>query len=145
MFSNGLVKLFSCLLFWLFLRVIIVVKNKGQSLGRWTLNLKVIDTQFQKTPDIIGLLKREGLLGIAVIFPMIAMTHLWSGNAGILFWTVPLVIDSGVTLFDTNRSSQTIHDRLSRTVVVGCNRGYSLQLKLQKLIHKIDKINSYVQ
>ena len=40
---------------------------------------------------------------------------------------------------------QTIHDRVIQTMIVGCRRGYSLLLKWQKLIQKIDKIKKDVQ
>jgi uncharacterized RDD family membrane protein YckC len=138
--SNDLAKLLLFLLFWLCLRIVFVVKNQGQSLGRWLLNIRVIDTRFNKTPGILELSKREGLLGIIVVLTLIGIRHLWSGNAGILLWTVPFVLDSGITLFDTKRHPQTIHDRVSHTIVIGCNRGYSLDVKLQKWMKQIDKL-----
>jgi uncharacterized RDD family membrane protein YckC len=138
--SNGLARLFLFIFFWLFLRIIVVAKNQGQSLGRWLLNTTVIDTRLRRTPGILELSQREGLLGIIVVLTLIGISHLWSGNAGILLWTVPLVLDSGVTLFDTNQHPQTIHDRVSQTIVVGCNRGYSLDFKFQQWVKKIDKL-----
>lgn len=138
--SNGLARLLLFILFWLFLRIIVVVKNQGQSLGRWLLNTTVLDIRLHRTPGMLELSKREGLLGIIIVLTLTGISHLWSGNAGVLLWIVPLILDSGVILFDTNRYPQTIHDRLSHTIVVGCNRGYSLDLKLQKWMKKIDKL-----
>ncbi len=143
--SNGIVRLLLFILLWLLLRIILVTKNKGQSLGRWALNIKVIDTRLNRTPGILELSKREGLLGLAVFLTLVGISQLGYGNAGILLLILPLLIDAGVTLFDTNPDPQTIHDRVSHTKMVSSARGYSLDLKFKNLIKKIDKLRKDVR
>ena len=50
---------------WLIMRVVIVEKNQGQSLGRWAFDIKVIDPRFNRLPDLLALAKRELILGSA--------------------------------------------------------------------------------
>ncbi len=49
---TGLLQILGFMLIWLLLRVILVFKNRGQSLGRWSLDLKLVDPRFGKTPEI---------------------------------------------------------------------------------------------
>ena len=37
-------------LLWAILRMVVVAKNQGQSLGRWALDMRVIDGEFGRTP-----------------------------------------------------------------------------------------------
>ena len=143
--SNGLARFVVFILLWLFLRIVLVAKNQGQSLGRWALNTKVVDTRSNQTPGILELSKREGILGVTVFLTLVGISHLWSGNAGILLFIVPLVVDGGAILFDTNRYPRTVHDRVSQTIVVGSRRGYSLDLKVRKWINQIDKLKKDVR
>ena len=127
------------LLFWLVLRVFLVAKNKGQSLGRWAFNLRVIDARYQRTPGIIELFKREGMLALAAALAVRGVTGLTSGNAAVLLLFLPLFLDWVVALVDTDRYQQAFHDQVSKTLVIGAMRGYSLDLKVRRLIDKIRK------
>ena len=62
--TNAIAQTIFFVLLWLILRVAIVRKNQGQSLGRWALDMKIADTRFQRTPGVQELCKREALLGI---------------------------------------------------------------------------------
>ena len=61
---NPIVQTIFFFLLWMILRVPIVRKNHGQSLGRWALDMKIIDVRLERIPGVQKLCKREGLLGI---------------------------------------------------------------------------------
>lgn len=124
------------LVFWLTMRVLLVAKNKGQSLGRWALNMKVIDPRYQRTPGILELSKREGMLVVAAVLAIQGIKGLTSGNAAVLLLFLPLFLDWVVALVDTERYQQAFHDQVSKTLVIGAIRGYSLDLKVGWLIDK---------
>ncbi|MDY6803323.1 MAG: RDD family protein [Cyanobacteriota bacterium] len=128
--------------FWLAIRVLLVAKNQGQSLGRWALNLKVWDPRYQRTPGIVELSKREGLLAVAAVLAVRGISGLTSGNAAVLLLFLPLFLDWVVALVDTERYQQAFHDQVSKTLVIGAMRGYSLDLKVRWLI---DKARSYMR
>ncbi|MEL7039691.1 MAG: RDD family protein [Cyanobacteria bacterium J06592_8] len=137
--SNAIIRFFSFILFWLALRVVLVTKNQGQSLGRWAFDQKVIDPRFNKLPGILELSKRELMVGMCCYLATLGFDGLVSGNAGVLLYWVPITIDSGRILFDTTRNPQTFHDRLSQTLVIGSRRGYSLNVKILKWVDKLNK------
>lgn len=121
------------------MRVFLAVRNQGQSLGRWALDMKVIDTRLFRTPTIQELVKREGLLGIGAALAAIALTGLTSRNAAVLLLILPLVLDCSVAFGDTERYQQAFHDRFAQTIIVGTRRGYSLDIKLKKLLDKVQR------
>ncbi|MDJ0556550.1 MAG: RDD family protein [Microcoleaceae cyanobacterium MO_207.B10] len=127
---------------WTGIRVLIVYKNYGQSLGRWALDIKVLDPRFQKTPEILELSKREGLLSLAGALAMIGISNLTSGNATVLLLMLPLLLDFTVALVDIERYQQAFHDRVANTIVVGSMRGYSLDIKVKWLL---DEAKRYVR
>ena len=61
------------LLLWLGLRVIVVQVNKGQSLGRWAMDLKVMDLRWQRLSSLVNLCKREGILAIIAFVAMVGL------------------------------------------------------------------------
>lgn len=127
---------------WIAIRVLMVYKNQGQSLGRWALDMKVLDTRYQRTPGILELSKREGLLALAGSLAMIGISNLTSGNAAVLLLIMPLFLDFTVALVDIERYQQAFHDRVAQTIVVGSMRGYSLDIKLKFLV---DEAKRYVR
>lgn len=135
--SNTIIKFFLFILFWLALRVVLVVKNQGQSMGRWAFNQKVVDLRYNKLPGILELFKRELMLGICCYFATLGFRGLVSGNAGILLYWLPITIDFSRALFDTARNPQTFHDRLGQTIVIKCRRGFSLDVKISQWIDKL--------
>lgn len=136
---NGVLRFFLFTLLWLSLRVFFVAKNQGQSLGRWAFDQKVIDFRYSRTPGILELSRREGVMGICVYLATLGLSGLVSGNAGILLFWIPISVDCGLALFDTTRNPQTFHDRLGRTIIVGTQRGYSLDIKIRRWVDKIKK------
>ncbi|MGB7056773.1 MAG: RDD family protein, partial [Geitlerinemataceae cyanobacterium] len=61
------------LLAWLGLRVILPIRNYGQSVGRYALDIKLIDDRFHKTPGFVELVKREGITGFGAMLATIAI------------------------------------------------------------------------
>jgi hypothetical protein len=104
--------------------------------------MKVLDTRYQRTPGILELSKREGLLAFAGSLAMIGMSNLTSGNASVLLLIMPLFLDFTVALVDIERYQQAFHDRVAQTIVVGSMRGYSLDIKLKFLV---DEAKRYVR
>ncbi|MGB3512193.1 MAG: RDD family protein [Microcoleaceae cyanobacterium] len=130
------------ILLWIAIRVLIVYKNGGQSLGRWALDMKVLDPKYQRTPEILELSKREGLLALAGALAMLGVSNLTSGNAAVLLLIIPLLLDFTVALVDIERYQQAFHDRVAHTIVVGSMRGYSLDIKVKWLL---DEAKRYVR
>jgi uncharacterized RDD family membrane protein YckC len=115
---------------WILLRVVVVLNNQGQSPGHWALDLKVIDARSTQIPRIDDLLKREAIAGGCCLLLLIGFNM---GGFALLALIAPLAIDNGIGLADPVRL-QTVHDRWVDTVVVYTTRGYSLDLKLKKVL-----------
>jgi|GEM_PF-420170 uncharacterized RDD family membrane protein YckC len=120
-------------LLWCILRIVVVAKNQGQSLGRWALDMRVIDCEFGRTPEFLPLVQRETLLGIATFLTLEAIGHLGDLNAWVIMGLIPLGLDAALAFTD-DLGRQTFHDRWSQTYVVQSRRGYSLDLRLKRLL-----------
>jgi uncharacterized RDD family membrane protein YckC len=118
---------------------VVVSKNQGQSLGRWAFDIRVVDSQRNRTPQLLELVKREAFMGIGTFLLLLSLGSLTEGNAGILLLMLPILLDCGAMLFDTSRHPQTVHDRIGQTIVIGSRRGYSLDLKIRYLIDKVKR------
>lgn len=127
---------------WLALRIVIVEKNQGQSLGSWAFDMKVIDARFNKIPGLKELAKREGILGGTALLALLGLNINLSNGLSMLLLMTPLLIDCGLALGD-EELSQAFHDRIAGTIVAQTRRGFSLDLRLKKLWFVIkDKLNS---
>jgi uncharacterized RDD family membrane protein YckC len=121
---------------WLGMRVIWVAKNQGQSLGRWALDMKVVDARIGGTPGLQELLKREAVVGAGAMLFYVGLLSLWnlgSGAAWALMLFIPLPVDCSFAYAD-RRLRQAFHDQISRTLVAQTRRGYSLDLKIKRLV-----------
>lgn len=115
---------------WYLLRIAVVVKNQGQSPGHWALDMKVLMVQSNRLPGLQELLKRETVVGLGGVFLLIGLHTL---GLGAVVMAVPLMIDGGAALADPIER-QTLHDQWAQTVVIYCQRGFSLDLKIRNLI-----------
>ena len=61
-FSAGFWQVIIFSICWFGLRVVLVERNQGQSLGSWAFDMKVIDLRLRRVPGIVELSKREGIL-----------------------------------------------------------------------------------
>jgi hypothetical protein len=124
------------LLSWLILRVVVTERNSGQSLGRWALDLKLIDARFAKVPGISTLVKREAITGGLALLAMIGLNINFNNGLSMLILLSPLVIDGCIALTD-EQYNQAYHDRQLETIVIQTQRGFSLDLRLKKWFYLI--------
>ncbi|ACK69064.1 RDD domain containing protein [Gloeothece citriformis PCC 7424] len=117
---------------WLILRVIVVEKNKGQSLGRWSLDMKIIDGRFRRIPGIVELAKREGILGLEAAIAMIGLNLAFINPLSTLLLVSPLLVDCGLAIGD-EEFNQAFHDRFAGTLMIQTQRGFSLDLRLRRV------------
>ncbi len=118
---------------WWGLRVALVAKNHGQSLGRWALDIKVLDPKFRVVPGLMELSKREAITGLGSLLILLGLVNLSPSNGLILIAPLPLLVDYGFAVMD-QEFRQAWHDRVAHTVVVQTRRGYSLDIKVKKLV-----------
>ncbi|ACK67794.1 RDD domain containing protein [Rippkaea orientalis PCC 8801] len=141
-FFTGLLKEFVFIILWSIARIIIVEKNKGQSLGSWAFDMKVIDPQFTKIPGLKELGKREGILGSAALLAMVGLSINFRNALSMILFITPLLIDCGMAVGDPDLN-RAFHDRIAGTIVIQSRRGFSLDLRLKKLWFIIqDKLKS---
>jgi uncharacterized RDD family membrane protein YckC len=135
------VQIFVFILGWLISRVIIVYNNQGQSLGRWAFNLKILEVEEGqirgRIPEVQALLQREGIICILSLLVAIALSNILSNPTAILL-ILPLAIDCGAALSDA-RMRQAFHDRYAKTSIVSSRRGYSLDIKVRRIVEKLQR------
>ncbi|WP_017315692.1 RDD family protein [Mastigocladopsis repens] len=119
---------------WGILRIIVPYNNQGQSLGRYAFDIKVLELERGKIPDMQSLLKREGIVGLSALLVSVALSNILRNPTAILL-LIPLAIDCGAALSDTQQR-QALHDRYAKTMVVSSHRGYSLDIKVKRLVEK---------
>jgi len=123
---------------WICLRVFLPANNRGQSLGRWAFDLKVLEAGVNRIPTLMALTKREAIAGAgAVLAAQGLMVGLGNGMVLVLL-TTPLVVDCVLALGD-EEYRQAFHDRIAQTITAQSQRGFSLDLRLKKLVAKIQR------
>ncbi|MEB3827159.1 RDD family protein [Phormidium sp. CCY1219] len=127
------------LLLWLGMRVLLVGRNQGQSLGSWALDMKVVDLRFGRTPLLQDLFKREAMTGIGAVLTAIGLSHLTPGHGAGMLLLLPLAIDCSAAATDPMRK-QAFHDRLANTMVVATMRGFSLDIKAKKWYRQLRRL-----
>ncbi|KZL50561.1 hypothetical protein A2T98_06725 [Nodularia spumigena CENA596] len=124
---------------WVIFRILVVYNNQGQSLGRWAFDLKILEVRngeiTGRIPTLRSLLKREAIIGIGALLVSIALGNIRANPTAILL-LLPLAIDCGAALSD-NQMQQALHDRYAGTFIVSSRRGYSLDIKIKRLVEKM--------
>ncbi len=124
---------------WLVLRVLVVYNNQGQSLGRWAFDLKALDVEdgeiIGRIPRLPALVKREAIIGAGALLISIGLRNIIANPTAILL-TLPLAIDCGAAFYDT-QLRQALHDRYSGTIIVSSRRGYSLDIKIKRILETV--------
>jgi uncharacterized RDD family membrane protein YckC len=120
---------------WLFNRVLLTTKNQGQSVGRWSMNLRVVDTEFGKTANVIALLRREAAILVAMIIWIASLDSL---TGAVILALVPIVIDIAPAFVDIDRR-QAIHDKIGDTIVINSRKGFELERKLLSFFGQANK------
>ena len=129
--KNILVELLIFTVLWLILRVIVVDRNKGQSLGRWALDLKIVDQNLNRLPDLFTLTKREGLICLGAFLAMIGLKINFRDFLLMFLLAMPLIID-GFTALTDDEYNRAFHDRFTGTMIIQTKRGFSLDLRVKK-------------
>ncbi|VEP16590.1 conserved hypothetical protein [Hyella patelloides LEGE 07179] len=125
------------LLGWLAMRIVVVDRNQGQSLGHYALDMKVIDYRYNRVPDLVTLAKREGILGFTAMLASLGLQNFGNGLL-LLFLATPLLVDCLLALFDEDLD-RAFHDRIAETIIIQTQRGFSLDLRLKKLLATIQR------
>ncbi|MGB5634637.1 MAG: RDD family protein [Waterburya sp.] len=123
---------------WLILRVLIVEKNRGQSLGRWAFDIKVIDPRFNRVPELLALVKREIIIGCGSALAIAGLQINVRNGLSMLLLLAPLLIDCSLALLD-EANNLAFHDRVAETFIVQTERGFSLDLRLKKIFGQIQR------
>ena len=134
--TNVYVEFLAFCFLWFVLRVVVVDRNRGQSLGRWAMDIKVLDARFNKIPSIASLIKREGSLCLAAFAALLGLKVSFLNLLSMLLLITPILVDGGFALTD-EEFKQAFHDRIGQTVVSQTRRGFSLDLRVKKLIQEI--------
>jgi len=134
--SNPFLQLLTFMGAWFGLRVILVQTNQGQSLGRWALDMKVINGRYNRMPGLVSLAKREGILGFAAYLSMIGLNLTFINAMSTLLLICPLLADGCFALANENYN-EAFHDRLAETIVIQTRRGFSLDLRLKKIVAEV--------
>lgn len=134
--GKGLVQFLLFMGFWWVLRVVVADKNQGQSLGNWSLDIKVIDLRYSKVPDLLTLSKREAIAGMAAYLATCGLSLILNNGISTVILILPLLANFLVAVGD-NEYSQAFHERVTETITIGCDRGFSLDLRLLDLLDEI--------
>jgi uncharacterized RDD family membrane protein YckC len=121
---------------WLITRVLVVYQNRGQSLGRWMFDMKVVTLELGRIPGLFELSQREGVTGLGVFCAGFALLNLAPTNAGVILLIFPILVDCGAAWLDSD-VRQAFHDRIAQTTIVATKRGYSLDLKIKRLLAEV--------
>ena len=121
---------------WIILRVIIADKNFGQSLGRWAMDTQVVDSRYDRLPDLISLAKRELILGCGAALAIAGLQINARNGLSMLLLLAPLLIDCSLAFLD-DENNLAGHDRLAETLMIQTERGFSLDLRLKKIFGQI--------
>ncbi|MGD1851808.1 MAG: RDD family protein, partial [Cyanophyceae cyanobacterium] len=136
---------------WWLLRVAMVANNRGQSLGRLAMDIKVIEGQdfnyydaeqgrygwrSPRVPTLLELTKREAILGGELLLGFISLDLIARINPAALLTASPLVADYVVAYLDEDRR-QALHDRVIDSIVVQTRRGFSLHIKGRRWIAQL--------
>ena len=123
---------------WLIMRVLIVEKNQGQSLGRWAFDIKVIDPRFNRLPELLSLVKREMITGCGSALAIAGLQINVSNGLSMLLLLTPLAIDCSLAILD-EANNLAGHDRIGETFMVQTERGFSLDLRIKKILGQIQR------
>ncbi|WP_446355546.1 RDD family protein [Coleofasciculus sp. G2-EDA-02] len=134
--GNAFLQMLVFMALWLGLRVVLVSSNQGQSLGRWALDMKVLDAKYGKLPGLLTLSKREGILGFCALLAMIGLNIGLANGISLLLLIAPLGVDCGIALSEPE-TQQAFHDRIAKTIVIQTRRGFSLDLRLKRWVAQI--------
>lgn len=136
--SNFLIQLLVFILAWVILRILVVAGNRGQTIGRWALDMKLMDTGYPRIPPVINLAKREGILGFSAFLAMMGLNIAFINPFSTLILVCPLLGECSMALAD-EELNQALHDRVAKTRIVPSRRGFSLDIRLRRIYWEVKK------
>ncbi|MEC4805563.1 MAG: RDD family protein [Jaaginema sp. PMC 1079.18] len=131
-FAQGLI----FFIVWIVSRVVAVSQNQGQSLGAWCMDMKILSLRFRRVPDLVTLARREVILGGCATLAMLGLNQIFLNAFTTLLLIAPLSADCGVAFADEDYN-QAFHDRFAETIVVPTKRGFSLDLRVRRLVDEL--------
>lgn len=134
--GKGFLQFLLFMLFWWALRVVLVEKNKGQSLGGWCMDMKVIDLRYDRAPDLLTSSKGEAIVGFAAYLATCGLALILNNPISTVLLVLPLLANFLVAVGD-NEYSQAFHERFTETMTIETDRGFSLDLRLRDLLDEI--------
>lgn len=132
-FVRGAAQSVVFLVLWGALRIVVVDRNQGQSLGSWCMDIKVLDLRFRRVPDVYTLLKREALVGVGAMLAVLGLGVVAQNPFSTLLLVSPLIAECAIAYTD-EKFNQALHDRLFTTVMIQTRRGYSLDIRIRDLL-----------
>jgi hypothetical protein len=99
--------------------------------------MRVLEVERLRVPDLQALLKRESIIGLGALLLAIALSNIIRNPTAILL-ILPLAIDCGTAVSDT-QLRQALHDRYARTIIVSASRGYSLDIKVKRMLETLQR------
>jgi uncharacterized RDD family membrane protein YckC len=136
--ANLVVQWLVFLFVWGILRIVIAEKNQGQSLGRWALDIQVIDPRLSRLPDLMALGKRELILGCGAALAIAGLQINVRNGLSMLLLLAPILIDCSLAFLD-DENNLAFHDRVAQTLMIQTERGFSLDLRLKKIFGQIQR------
>ena len=138
-FFKGILQNTIFIFIWLILKVVVVFKNKGQSLGNWAFDLKITSARCGRIPRLDEIFKREITLGLLALLAILGFSINLNNGLSMLLLITPLIVDFSAALGSQKRYSQTLHDMISNTILIQAQRGFSLDLRIKKIFKIIHK------
>jgi hypothetical protein len=137
-FAGNFIQWLVFLFVWGILRVVVAEKNQGQSLGRWALDIQVIDPRMSRLPDLLALGKRELILGCGAVLAIAGLQINVRNGLSMLLLLAPILIDCSLAFLD-DENNLAFHDRVGETLMIQTERGFSLDLRLKKIFGQIQR------
>jgi uncharacterized RDD family membrane protein YckC len=129
---NWFIHTFFFLVAWLGNRILFVGRNRGQSIGRWAFDMKLIDRN-RRIPYLDMLLRREAITAAEGVLLLWAVYALFAGNSVAFLLVIPPIADA-IAAWSDEANQQSFHDRYADTFMASSRRGYSLDVKIQKWV-----------
>jgi hypothetical protein len=107
-------------------------------LGRWALDIQVIDPRLSRLPDLMALGKRELILGCGAALAIAGLQINVRNGLSMLLLLAPILIDCSLAFLD-DENNLAFHDRVAQTLMIQTERGFSLDLRLKKIFGQIQR------
>ena len=129
----SIVQLLAFLGLWMGMRVLGASRFSGMSLGRWAFDVRVVDLRYGRTPGLSELIQREGIAGGAAMLAFLGLRLSLVNALSLILLVAPLAVDCGMAWSD-GEFPQAYHDRIAKTKMAPTKRGFSLDLRVKRIL-----------